>query len=279
MTNSFPTHSRSQVNVLGIETAYYHSGEKSRPHLILLHGMSSSGDSFRELVHQLTPDYHLIAPDIPGFGYSATTEPYTVPHLVEWLASFLDHFHLPEVHLLGHSFGGLVSTAFTLAYPHHVQRLILLAPAVLIMGKYPAWVRKWSYYRTTLNAIKLGNRMVTSRLWLERQIRSQFYDASRHPESVWERRRQDYQNARSTPDVLLAAASQHLAPRLPEIQSHTCIIWGRQDPLLPATGATRLLHALPHAEAHLLDECGHVPQIEQLGQVTGIVQAFLQRGT
>lgn len=162
MMNAYTPHSRSQLNALNIDTAFYHSGNESRPHLVLLHGMSSSGDSFRELIHHLTPDYHLIAPDIPGFGYSAITEPYTIPHIVEWLASFLYHLQLPEVHLLGHSFGGLVSTAFTLAYPHHVQRLILLAPAVLVLGKYPAWVRKWSYYRTTLNAVKLGNRMVTS---------------------------------------------------------------------------------------------------------------------
>lgn len=276
--SSYPAHPRCQLNALDIETAYYESGVGSRPHLILLHGMSTSGDSFREIMHELSGQYHLIAPDMPGFGYTASTEPYTIPHLVEWLASFLDELNLPEVHILGHSFGGLAATAFTLAYPHHVNRLVLMAPAVLVMGKYPEWVRRWSQYKTALNAVKLGNRMVKSKLWLERQVRIQFYDAARHPDSVFERRKQDYQNARSTPDVLVAAASQHFTDRLHEIQSHTCIIWGRQDPILRSSGATHLLNALPHAEAHLLDECGHVPQIEQLEQVTNIVRNFLGRG-
>ena len=271
----YTPHPRLEIDALGIHTTYYEAGDGSRPQLILLHGMSSSGDSFRELMHELAPHYHLIAPDIPGFGNSNTTEPYTIPHLVEWLASLLDSLRIPEVHLLGHSFGGLLATAFTLAYPHHVNRLVLIAPAILVLGKYPEWVRRWSQYKTALSAVKLGNRMVTSKMWLDRQMRIQFYDAARHPETVWERRKQDYQNARSTPDVLLAAASQHLVPRLPEIQAHTCIIWGRQDPILRASGATRLFNAIPHAEAHLLDECGHVPQIEQLAQVVGILKTFL----
>lgn len=273
----YTPHPRLKIDALGIDTTYYKAGDASRPRLILLHGMSTSGDSFREIMHELADVYHLIAPDIPGFGYTASTEPYTIPHLVEWLASFLDELGLPEVHILGHSFGGLVATAFTLAYPHHVNRLVLMAPAVLVMGKYPEWVRRWSQYKTALNAVKLGNRMVKSKLWLERQVRIQFYDATRHPDSVFERRKQDYQNARSTPDVLVAAASQRLSARLHEIQSHTCIIWGRQDPILRSSGATHLLNALPHAEAHLLDECGHVPQIEQLEQVTNIVSDFLGR--
>jgi triacylglycerol lipase len=270
-------HPRLEIDALGIHTTYYEAGDESRPQLILLHGMSSSGDSFRELMHELAPHYHLIAPDIPGFGNSDTTEPYTIPHLVEWLASLLDSLRIPEVHLLGHSFGGLVATAFALAYPHHVNRLVLIAPAILVLGKYPEWVRRWSQYKTALSAVKLGNRMVTSKMWLDRQMRIQFYDAARHPETVWERRKQDYQNARSTPDVLLAAASQHLVHRLQDIQPQTCIIWGRQDPILRASAATRLLNAIPHAEAHLLDECGHVPQVEQLTQVTNIVREFLER--
>lgn len=270
-----PPHPFHYLNSLDIDTAYYEAGDRTRPHLLLLHGMSTSGDSFRELMHQLAGEYHLIAPDIPGFGYSASTDPYTIPHLVEWLASFLDELRLSEVHLLGHSFGGLVATAFTLAYPHHVNRLILLAPAVLAMGKYPEWVQRWSRYKTALNAVKLGNKVVTSKVWLERQVRVQFYDASRHPDAVWERRKQDYQHARATPDVLLAAAAQDLSPRLQNLTTRTCIIWGRQDSILRPAGATRLLNALPHAEAHLLDECGHVPQIEQLAQVENIVRTFL----
>lgn len=273
----YTPHTRVEIDTLGIHTTYYEAGDRPRPQLVLLHGMSASGDSFRELMHELAADYHLIAPDIPGFGYSHTTEPYTIPHLVEWLASLLDNLRMPEVYLLGHSFGGLVATAFALAYPHHVNRLVLIAPAILVLGKYPQWVRRWSQYKTALSAMKLGNRMVTSKMWLDRQMRIQFYDATRHPEMVWERRKQDYQNARSTPDVLLAAASQNLSHRLPEIEPPTCIIWGRQDPILRASAATRLLNAIPHAEAHLLDECGHVPQIEQLTQVTNIVQGFLQR--
>ena len=98
--------------------------------VILLHGMSASADVYREVMHELADEFWLIAPDIPGFGRSENSDPYTLSHLVEWLASFQEKLNFSQIMLAGHSFGGALATYFTASYPQAVERLLLIAPAV-----------------------------------------------------------------------------------------------------------------------------------------------------
>jgi len=88
MNPLFPEVPRYTVDALGIHTSYLMLGDRNSEPLILLHGMSTAADSFRETIVGLADEFWLLAPDIPGFGYSDNTRPYTYAHLVEWLASF-----------------------------------------------------------------------------------------------------------------------------------------------------------------------------------------------
>jgi 2-hydroxy-6-oxonona-2,4-dienedioate hydrolase len=261
---------RRQVEALGINTSYYEAGNPKDPPLLLLHGMSTSADSFRETMHDLSDRFYLIAPDIPGFGFSDLTEPYTVPHLVEWLADFVSALELPPVHLLGHSFGGALAPAYALDYPEDVQNLVLLAPAILSASEFPDWLKKAGM---GLGLFDLGT--AVSRLFLQRQIRVPFYDPSRQPESIWQRRLADYERARSSPEVLKALAFYGQASRLADVQQPTCLIWGRNDPVVNPDHATRLAALLPDAQVHFLEECGHAPMLEQRDDCLAIVQEFL----
>ena len=128
---------RRAVDALGIETNYYITGEGNDNYILLLHGMTSSGDAYRELMVGLADEYCLIAPDLPGFGFSEMTQPYRLSHLVEWVAAFRDALDLPACPLIGHSFGGVLATRFILAHPEDVTRLVLLAPALLARQHIP----------------------------------------------------------------------------------------------------------------------------------------------
>ncbi len=74
---------KCSINALGIQTNYYTMGRRNDQPIIMLHGMSTSADSFRETMHESADALWLIAPDIPGFGPSDNTAPYTIHHLVE----------------------------------------------------------------------------------------------------------------------------------------------------------------------------------------------------
>lgn len=266
---------RKTVETLAIRTSYYEVGRgRSRP-LLLLHGMSSSGDSFRELMLELGHGLWMIAPDIPGFGYSDNTSPYIFPHLVEWLASFVTALGVRPVHLAGHSFGGALAVTFALAYPNDVKDLTLMAPSVLRPGKYPEWLRSFSKSSVAEKVLEVG--VTASRVLIQRQIRSAFYDPTRFDETLWQRRLRDYELARASAAVLRASAMHDIHSALEGLQQPSCLIWGKQDPVLDPKDAERLSALMPASRTrlHMLEECGHVPQIERQAEVVRIVRGFI----
>lgn len=276
MTNgngSYPRLPRFSIDALGIDTSYYQAGNPERAPVVLLHGMSTSGDSFRELMHELSEDYFLIAPDLPGFGYSEQTAPYLMPHLVEWLAAFLDALELRSTYIAGHSFGGVVASSFALAYPEDVRAQVLLAPALLVPQDFPEWMIGLSRFELSKSLMGLG--ISASRLMLQRQLRLPFYDPDRMDDSLWERREEDYARSRASAEAMRAVALNNVLTHLPQLRQPHCLIWGANDNVVDPAGVQVLSELLPHAETHLLPDCGHAPQIERVEQTAHIMRRFL----
>lgn len=262
---------RSQVDALDIDTNYYHAGPPNGQSLVLLHGMSTSGDSFREYMHSLADEYHLIAPDIPGFGFSGNTEPYTIDHLIEWLASLIDKLALEPLILLGHSFGGILASAYALAYPEDISKLILLSPALFVGHTIPPFARRIGESRAVAET-----GIALSRVLLERQIRTQFYQPEQMADSIWDRRRADYSRARATAAAFNAAAALDITPRLTNLDKPTLVMWGNDDPVLAPSQAVLLEEFIDDIQIQFLENCGHVPMIEQRDEVARISREFIE---
>lgn len=269
----YPELQRAYVDALGIHTAYYETGSCNGRPVMLLHGMTSSGDVFREALHELSDALWLIAPDLPGFGYSDYTEPYTLDHLVEWLAAFREALDLPPMVLAGHSFGGALATAFTASYPQDVARLLLVAPAVAVAQTVPNPVKKAGI---SLGLVDLGTVMSQSRALVRQQIRQPFYAPDEQDEGVWERRLLAYDQARASADVIKALAFEDLRPFFSRIQQPTCVLWGQDDNVLPVSQADELLKLREDIVIHKLPACAHVVMLEQQAAFQAAVRAFAQ---
>jgi pimeloyl-ACP methyl ester carboxylesterase len=262
----------SFVEALGIRTGYYSAGEPNDRPVLLLHGMSTSADSFREIMHGLAPTHWLIAPDLPGFGYSDNTSPYNINHLAEWLAAFKAALHLPAVALVGHSFGGALATSFALWYPEDVNRLLLQAPAILTGQNYPELLKKIGL---SLGLVELGTAVTQSKFMVNRQIRTPFYDPEQMDPSIWERRLADYSMARASASVVKAAAFHDVSAQLSDLTHPVALVWGREDGVVSHSDADELESLLPNCEVHKLEKCGHVPMLEQPAQLLTIARNFL----
>ena len=274
----YPPLTRHKTLSLGIKTSYYTLGDSRRPPLIMLHGMSSSADSFREVIHTLAPDFWLIAPDIPGFGHSADMEPYTISHLVEWLAAFAATLDLAEATFVGHSFGGVVVTAFAHRYPETVAGLVLLAPALLAASRYPDWARNLVNPKV-VEAVTSASLAMAKKTVLPYQVRAPFYDAASLPAHVFSRRTEDYMLARASGNVLSAVMTFDVLRILPEVDAQTCLIWGEKDFVVPARNAPAIAEAMPRVTGTLLlPECGHAPATEKTKRVAQEIRTFMDRG-
>src|ERR1700689_3610890 len=82
------------ADVNGLKISYREAGQKDAPTLLLLHGFPSAGHMFRDLIPRLAPKYHLIAPDLPGFGQSDMPAReeffYTFANLADIIAKFTE---------------------------------------------------------------------------------------------------------------------------------------------------------------------------------------------
>jgi len=260
------------IDALGVRTGYYTTGKPNGRPVLLLHGMSTSADSFREIMHELAATHWLIAPDLPGFGHSDNTSPYTVVHLAEWLAAFKAALNLPDAALIGHSFGGALAASYAAWYPEDVTRLLLIAPAILTGQNLPDFLKKIGL---SLGLAELGTAVSQSKLMVKRQIKVPFYDPEQQDNSVWKRRLVDYSLARASASVVKAAALHDLRPRLPGLTHPVALIWGVDDPVVAHTDADQLEGLLPNASVYKLTECGHVPMLEQPAQILEIARDFL----
>ncbi|HKR95641.1 MAG TPA: alpha/beta fold hydrolase, partial [Candidatus Angelobacter sp.] len=114
---------------MGDHRVVYSEGGKGEP-VILVHGFGSSRDSWNRFAGRLTKQYHVIAPDLPGWGESSRieSESYGYPKQVQRLREFITMLGLGRVHLVGHSMGGFICSAYAAQYPDEVITLGLIAP-------------------------------------------------------------------------------------------------------------------------------------------------------
>ena len=100
------------------------------PVMMHLHGFGLSGRYLLPTAEALADEFHVLVPDLPGFGRSGNAiEPLTVPELAHAAAAFLDTQGIEKVTLVGNSMGCPVIVEFAHLYPHRLERAILVSPA------------------------------------------------------------------------------------------------------------------------------------------------------
>src|SRR5438128_801395 len=111
--------------VVGGSTIHYESAGTGHP-LVLLHGIGSNSRSWHRQLEILSRDFQVIAWDAPGYGRSSDPEGRpSIAYYTRQLAGLVDDLRLDRIHLLGHSFGGVVAQEFYRVYPDRLNRLIL----------------------------------------------------------------------------------------------------------------------------------------------------------
>src|ERR1700678_1525224 len=109
------------VKVDGLSVFYREAGPKDAPTILLLHGLPSSSRMFQPLLTRLADNYHLIAPDYPGYGHSDWPDPkqfdYTFEHIASVINDFTQALGLSHYTLYMQDYGGPVGFRMALAHP------------------------------------------------------------------------------------------------------------------------------------------------------------------
>ena len=270
----------------GLTIFYREAGDKSKPTLLLLHGFPSSSVMYRDLINNLAANYHLIAPDYPGFGQSSmpnTTEyKYTFDNLSNTISHFIDALGLKKVSLYLQDYGGPVGFRIATKRPELIQALIIqntnayneglgaaLAPLVGYIQNPNAETEKAARGFLTFDATK----------W-------QYTDGAEHPEKISPdgySLDQHFLDRKGNDEIQLALFRDY-GSNLPlyavwqayfkKHQPATLVISGKNDKLFVAAGAEAYKKDLPNAQISLLNG-GHFVLEEKHQEAATVIKTFL----
>ena len=117
-----------RIDVDGLEVFYREAGPKAAPNLLLLHGFPTSSHMFRNLIPALAEQYHVIAPDLPGFGFTAAPDRqkfrYTFEHLAQIIERFTQKVGLDRFAIYIFDYGAPVGLRLALAHPERITAII-----------------------------------------------------------------------------------------------------------------------------------------------------------
>jgi pimeloyl-ACP methyl ester carboxylesterase len=257
------------------------------PDVVCIHGLGATKASFFDTAAALTrAGYRVHALDLPGFGGSS--KPIAGPYSARWFADtaieVMDALDVGRAHLVGNSMGGRVAIEMGLRAPERVAGLALLAPAVAFVKR--DWHPIVRLMRPELGLLphNLGRSRVARQFW------SLFADPDQVDPSmadlVVDEFQRIYASAGARLAFLTAARNIYLErpfgrggfyPRLAELEAPSLFVWGACDRLIPPGFKRHVAQWLPDAEQIVLEDCGHVPQVERSEQTIGLLRRFFGR--
>ena len=264
---------KRRVVQVGDHRVVYSEGGHGEP-VVLIHGFGASADSWNRFAKPLTKRYHVIAPDLPGWGASARIEAasYGYPAQLERLHQFLSQLKLGRVHLVGHSMGGFIASAYAAHYPDEVITLGLIAPHGMVEPEPSELAR---------DVAKGDNWLVpSSRKEFDRLLNNVFAKRPYAPEAVLSHLA-DHAVRNSAKSRLIFEEMQTnnppLADLLPAVKSPTLIVWGDQDRVLHVSSADLFRQGIRNSELLIIRGSGHMPLVENARQCAAAWLAFVDK--
>ena len=286
-TSAARAHYRT-IQVDGVDVFYREAGPDHAPALLLLHGFPTSSHMFRELIPLLADRYRVIAPDYPGFGYSAAPDPAVFAYTFENMAQVIDRFTqaigLDRYGLYVMDYGAPVGYRLALAHPDLVTSLIVQNGNAYEEGLGEFWAPVKKYWQDPTKQNRDALRALLKPESTRWQYTNGVADTSVLSPDTWSLDQAGLDRAGNDEiqlDLLYDYRSN--VPLYPRFQQYfrdyqppALVIWGKNDTIFLADGAMPYCRDLPKAEIHLLDT-GHFALETHSYQIACLIQDFLAR--
>lgn len=276
------------VEVDGCQIFYREAGSRSSPTVLLLHGFPTASHMFRDLIPLLADRFHLVAPDLPGFGQTQAPPrgafAYTFDRLADVIEGFTQGIGLDRYALYIFDYGAPVGLRVAMRHRERVSAIISQNGNAYLEGFSDQWEAWQAYWREPSKANREACRASLS----PDTIRHWQYGTGSEPsclspdgyeldiaymarpgaEEIQLDLIGDYKNNVALYPAFQAYFREHKPPLL--------AVWGRHDPAFLPAGANAYRRDLPDSEIHLLD-AGHFALETHAEEIAGLVARFLER--
>jgi pimeloyl-ACP methyl ester carboxylesterase len=278
------------ATIQGHKIFYREAGSPTKPTFVLLHGFPSSSHMFRDLIPQLASDFHVIAPDYLGFGYSdapsASEFEYTFDNVTALIEELLfSHLKLKSFSLYVQDYGAPVGFRIASRHPAAVEGVVVQNGNAYVEGISAAFEPLQPFWANrNAETEKAPRSLLTKQTTI-----FQYTHGAKNPEAIspdsytfdqalLDRPGNDaiqldlFHNYTSNV-ALYDAWHEYFRAKQPRM----LIVWGQNDPFFTVAGAKAFLNDLPNAELHLIDG-GHFLLEEYSELVAGEIIRFLGNG-
>lgn len=269
-----------EVSAAGISWHVQRSGQG--PTLVLIHGTASATHSWRDLLQQLTPHFHVIAMDLPGHGFSSrrSDDSMALPDLADSVAALLRSIDAKPSILVGHSAGAAIALRMTLDQQVSPQSIIGLNAALLPFGGalrvFFAPLAQW-FAQT-----QLMPRMIARRASDIAAVRRVLAGTGSVIDDVGvELYQRLLQKESHVASVLAMMASWDLSALLediPKLQCDLYLVTGLNDQAVSPKETDAIVRALPSTQVIRLTDCGHLAHEERPIQVAKLIAELAGNG-
>ncbi|WP_461610837.1 alpha/beta fold hydrolase [Cytobacillus kochii] len=265
------------------ETFIYEGGEKPAETIIFLHGSGpgvSAKTNWQYVLPHFSERFHVVAPDIIGFGDTDHPEEYPengakwMSARVEQILSLMDTLGVEKAHLVGNSLGGVISLNLLIYAPERFDRVVLMGAGGGLTEPTPELAKlanfasdpseanfknlfRWFLYDETFLETELDN-IVAERM-----------DNFNRPE-VRRSYAANFKNSHLS-DMLVPPSA------LRRMRNPFLLIHGQEDRFVPLESSLYVMKYLPDVQLHTFKQCGHWAQIEQKDRFIKLTTDFFNR--
>ena len=263
------------IDAGGIETSYLEAG--SGETVLMLHGSGPGVSALANWQHNiptLAQRFHVLAPDIVGFGTTERPEDivYSLRTWTDHVWAFMDARGVEKARVIGNSLGGRIALQMATDQPDRIAKMVLMGtPGVGMtptegLAALRAYEPSHDAMRELLrNYFAVDPAMITDELV---QIR---YEAS-IADGAYEAYRAMFFDPRHAGSDLGITEDEVRA-----IATPTLLIHGREDKVVALQVSVAMLGLLPNADLHVFSACGHWTQIERADEFSAVVSDYLGR--
>jgi len=274
--------------VNGNKIFYREAGPKTAPAILLLHGFPTSSHMFRNLIPALADSYHVVAPDLPGFGFSDAPDRkqfrYTFERLAETIDNFTRTIGLDRYTIYVFDYGAPVGLRLALAHPERITAIISQNGNAYDEGLSQGWNPIQKYWKEPT----AENRAALREFLTPDATKSQYIHGVQDETLV-------APEAYSLDSALLArpgndeiqldlfldyANNVALYPKFQDFfrtkRPPLLAVWGKNDPFFLPAGAEAFRGDNPNAEVHFYDT-GHFALETHYQEIAAAIRDFLDR--
>ena len=257
------------VNV-GAYKIRYLEGGGSDGNILLLHGLGASAERWTHVVPHLSKKYHLIIPDLIGFGFSdKPSVDYTPEFFSQFIFDFLNTLGITKTSMIGSSLGGHIIAEFAITQSKMIEKIVLVSPSGIMKQSTPTFdAYTLAALYPTPEGAKTAFQMMSG---VHKEIDPTTIDGFIQ--------RMTLPNAKMAfmSAILGIRNAVSLSDRLARILAPTLIVWGRQDTLIPIVYSKDYVSSIKNCQFVEMENSGHTPFVEEPEKFSEIVLKFLNQ--